>query len=312
MEIGIALPNIGPLATRDAMFAIADAAERLGFDSLWFGDHLTLPRKPKLAYPYSRGMPHYLQADTPILDPLALMAAIAARTKRIKIGTSVLILPYRHPMVTAKLLATIDELSNGRVILGAGVGWIPEEFEALNADFAARGKVTDEQLRYFREVWSKDDPNVTGDYYRLSGMGVQPKPVQRRIPLWIGGNTRLAMRRAAILGDGIHFIDRTPAELEQDIALFKAICKETGRPVSEMAISLRSQVQITDKPLSQAERARPIAGDLTQVTADYTTFKRLGVGHLCLSPRALGPGVEGYIQTMDLIAGSLVPALRKA
>ncbi len=312
MEIGVALPNIGPLATRDAMFAIADAAERLGFDSLWVGDHLTLPRKPKLAYPYSRGAPHYLAPDTFILDPFAVMAAVAARTKRIKLGTSVLILPYRHPMVTAKLLATIDQLSNGRVILGAGVGWIPEEFDATGADFSARGKITDEHLRYYREVWSQDNPKVEEEHYRLGGMGVQPKPVKRHIPIWIGGNTRLAMRRAATLGEGIHFIDRSPTELKSGIALFKSVCKETGRPLREMTISVRSQVQITDKPLSDAERARPIAGDVRQVLADFKTFKKLGVQHLCLSPRTAKPTAGDYVRGMELIAKKLAPALRKA
>ncbi len=312
MEIGIALPNIGPMATRDAMFTIAGAAERLSFDSLWVGDHLTLPRKPKLAYPYSRGTPRYLAPDTLILDPLAVMAAVAARTTRIKVGVSVLILPYRHPMVTAKLLATIDQLSNGRVILGAGVGWIPEEFEAMGADFSARGKVTDEHLRYYREVWSKDEPKVAEEHYRLADMGVQPKPVKRHIPIWIGGNTRLAMRRAATLGDGIHFIDRSPSELREDIALFKAVCKEMGRPLKEMTISVRSQVQITDKPLSDGERSLPISGDLTQVLADYQTFKKLGVQHLCLSPRTAKPTAGDYVRGMELIAKKLAPALRKA
>jgi probable F420-dependent oxidoreductase len=311
MEIGIALPNIGPMATRDAMFAIADAAERLRFDSLWVGDHITLPRNPKLPYPYSRGTPHYLQPDTAILDPLAVMAAVVSRTKRIKVGTSVLILPYRHPMVTAKLLATIDHLSGGRVILGAGVGWIPEEFAALGADFAARGKVTDEHLRYYREVWSKDDPKVIEEDFQLGGMGFQPKPVKRHIPIWIGGNTTVAMRRAATLGDGIHFIDRLPQELKEDVALFKSVCKEIGRPLKHMTISVRSQVQITEKPLSDAERARPIAGDIRQVTADYRAFKKLGVQHLCLSPRTATPSADDYIQGMERIAKRLVPALKK-
>lgn len=309
MEIGVALPNIGPMATREAMFTIADEAERLGFDSLWVGDHIALPRKPKLAYPYSRGTPHYISADTLILDPLAVMAAVVARTKRINVGTSVLILPYRHPLVTAKLLTTIDQLSNGRVILGAGVGWIPEEFEALKADFEARGKITDEHLRYYREVFSNENATINEPHFKLSEMGVKPLPVKRSIPLLIGGNTKIAMRRAATLGDGLHLIDRSPAELTEEIAQFKAVCKEVGRPFKEMNISLRSQFNITDKPLPESERTLPIVGDLNQVIADYKKFKALGVHHLCLSPRTARPDPAEYIQSMQFIANKIRPAL---
>ena len=308
MEIGLALPNIGPQATPEVLFPLIDKAEELGFDTVWTGDHLALPRKPELPYPYSRGKPRYLDADNPILDPLVVMAAVIGRTRRIRVGVSVLILPYRHPLITAKMIASMDALGPGRVILGVGVGWIPEEFVALDADLKKRGAVTDEQMRYFKELWSKDDPQHQGEFYRYSGLGFYPKPQGGNVPLWVGGNTIHAMRRAAKLGDGLHLIDLTPEELEEHVVQFRQVCADLGRAPEEIALSIRSSVRFVDD--LNSDRTLPITGTVEQVVADLRRFEELGVSHVCLGPRPMSLNVDDMLDAVDVIGKEVIPALR--
>jgi len=310
MEIGVAIPNIGPMATKEALFAIAERADELGLDAVWFGDHLAFPRNPKLPYPYSRGTPMYLSSAVPVLDPLAAMAAVVARTRRVRVGTSVLILPYRHPLVTAKLLSTIDVLSNGRVILGVGAGWIPEEFEAAGASFHHRGAVTDEQIRYLREVWSKDQPKFEGRFYTIDGLDLFPKPARRSIPIWIGGQTPAAMRRAAKLGDGLHMIDLTLDELKAHVEQFRRVCAEARRPMSELVLSIRSQLRLTARPETANEGEHPITGNVRQCVETLREFTRLGIQNVCLGPRPEAPGLPGYLRDVETIAKEIAPALR--
>ena len=308
MEIGLALPNIGPFATREAMLAIIDRAEELGLDSIWTGDHLAFPYAPRFPYPYSRGKPRPYAADTPVLDPLVIMAAAVGRTKRLRIGVSVLILPYRHPLVTAKMIASMDELSGGRIILGVGVGWLAEEFDTLGVAYEKRGALTDEQIRYFREVWYQERPEFHGRFYEFSDMTFLPKP-SHTIPIWIGGNTRPAMRRAARLGDGINLIDLTPRELERLLGEFRQVCAQVERPMEDVALSIRSTFKVSEAPLPESERTMPLVGDLEQITQDLRAFKDMGVGHMILDPRAVGGNVDLFLRSMEVIARDLKPAI---
>ncbi len=310
MDLGVSIPNIGAAATKEALFAIGDKADALGLDAVWFGDHMAFPRTPKLPYPYSRGTPMYLASNVPILDPLAAMAVVAARTTRVKVGASVLILPYRHPLTTAKLLSTIDHISGGRVILGIGVGWIPEEFAAAGASFKDRGAVTDEQIRYFREVWSNDAPVFHGKFYQLEGVDVFPKPARRSIPIWIGGQTPAAMRRAAALGDGLHMIDLTLEELKACIEQFRKVCARAKRPFEQVTLSIRSQLRLTPKPATAEERKHPTTGNVQQCIETLREFAKLGVKNVCLGPRPQQPGLDAYLKDMETIAREIAPAVR--
>lgn len=309
MQIGISLPNIGPNATPEAIYAIADKADELGFDTVWTSDHLALPRHPALPYPYSRGTSRTLDANTPILDPLAVMAAVAGRTKRVKICVGVLVLPIRHPLVTAKLVSAIDQLSGGRVILGVGTGWIPEEFAAAGVSIKQRGAMTDEQIRYLREVWSQETPEFAGRFYSISDMSVEPKPVRRGVPIWVGGNTDHAMRRAAALGDGLHMIDLTNAEAQKRIAQFQEICRAANRPLEHLTLSVFNQIRITKDRLEESERNFPITGNLEQVIADLQFLQSLGVQHVAFSPRPRGMDVPAYLRVMEMIAREIIPAV---
>src|ERR1700675_2803095 len=204
MRYGFYLPTRGACATADDLEALLERGERLGFVSVMIADHLVFPTEIASRYPYT------VSGDFPgggdALDQLALMAFAAARTKALRLVTSVMILPHRNPVVTAKMLATIDVLSRGRVTVGVGVGWLREEFEALGApDFDRRGAVSDEYLRIFKALWTPDPAAYHGGFSRIAPGRCLPHPVQKpHPPIWVGGHSKAALRRVARLGDGWH------------------------------------------------------------------------------------------------------------
>ncbi len=308
MNFGIALPNIGPAAEPETIFGLADAVEEFGLGSVWTGDHLAFPKNPRLPYPYARGGPGFIDPSSKVLDPLTVMAAVIGRTKRIKVGVSVLILPYRHPLVTAKQLGSMQVLSGGRVILGVGVGWIPEEFEALDVDFRKRGAMTDEQMRYFRAVWEHDDAEFEGAHYHIKDMSLFPRPEQT-IPQWVGGNTTFAMRRAARLGDGLNLIDATPEELTGQIERFKRICDEEGRDPATVTLSIRQSLRLTEKPLAADERRLPITGNVEQVIEELRSYKALGIEDVAIGIRPRGADLSRQLEVTEIIAKEIAPAV---
>jgi probable F420-dependent oxidoreductase len=207
VEFGVALPGRGPMASPDQVLKIAAKADALGYASIFVTDHVVLPASmARSVYPYSTTGQLPGGAAQDYLEPIAMLACLARVTSRARLGTSVLVIPYRHPVLTAKMLATIDQLSGGRVILGAGVGWLREEFEALGTPpFEQRGIVTDEYVRLMRTAWTTDPVTFSGRYVSVQAIHVLPKPAQPGgIPVWIGGHTDAALRRTATLGDGWH------------------------------------------------------------------------------------------------------------
>ncbi|MBA2278676.1 MAG: TIGR03619 family F420-dependent LLM class oxidoreductase, partial [Chloroflexia bacterium] len=203
MRIGVTLPTTAALTEPEAMTELASTAEEFGYDSLWVSDHVLVP--------HGSAFPPEHQ-----LDALATLGWLAARTGRIAIGASVLILPYRDPVPTAKALSTIDWLSGGRLIVGVGVGWLAAEFEALGIPFAERGARTDEAMRTLRNLWETERSSFEGRWTRYRDMSSYPKASPSRqgtIPLLVGGNTRAAIGRAARLGDGWHPLNLAPTAL---------------------------------------------------------------------------------------------------
>ena len=190
MEYGFYLPNSGAGAEPDALANIAKQGDRLGFYCMVMPDHILQPNQVDSTYPYSLTgdiLAAGQSGDGEWPEQITTLAYLAGVTERIRLVTSVMIIPYRNPILTAKMLATLDMLSKGRLILGAGVGWMEEEFELLDAPpFAERGAVTDEYIQLFKELWTKDDPVFQGEHYQLSGTGFKPKPVQKpHPPLWV-------------------------------------------------------------------------------------------------------------------------------
>jgi probable F420-dependent oxidoreductase len=310
ISFGCSLPSRGPLASPWALRTLAQRAEDLGFDSVWVSDHVVVPRRVESFYPYSAdGVPTF-QPEQPYYDPLATLNFLAGCTRRVRLGTHVLILPYRNPLVTAKVLATLDVLSEGRLILGAGVGWMEEEFQALGLDtFQHRGAVTDEYIRMYKELWTQEKPEFQGQYCQVSGVGFQPKPVQKpHPPIWIGGHTGPALRRAAELGDGWMPIGlRPPAGLEPEelagkIARLRDLTRRAGRPENAVALCFSTDVAFDSRP---GPSRRMMTGRAEQIAADLRQYQDLGVQNFVCSFRA--EGANGLAEAMEQFSREVMP-----
>src|SRR3954466_5210836 len=198
VQIGFNAPTSGPLIAADSLSRIITEGETLGFDYVTISDHIMVPRNLESKYPYTDTGEFPAGTQAAWLDQLATTAYIAALTKKLRFVLSVMVVPHRPAVLTAKLISTIDYLSKGRLTLGIGVGWCREEFEAIGAaPFDDRGPVTDEWMMACKELWTKDDPRFAGKYVKFSNVVFTPKPVQQPIPVWVGGESGPALRRTA-------------------------------------------------------------------------------------------------------------------
>ncbi|HSB71219.1 MAG TPA: LLM class F420-dependent oxidoreductase [Candidatus Methylomirabilis sp.] len=314
MRFGFPIPTRGALGTLDAIRRLGRAADDLQYDSVWITDHVVIPKAITSRYPYSPDGRLDLEAAQHYLDPLTVMSYLAGVTERATIGSSVLILPYRNPVLVAKMVATLDVLSRGRVILAVGVGWMREEFEALNlTTFAERGAATDEYIRILRELWTKEWPSYRGRFYSFDEVRFYPKPVQKpHPPVWIGGHTKAAIRRAALLGDGWHPIGlRPPAglypeEYAKAAADLRAQAEAAGRDPKAITLSFRAPITFTDVGTSGARI--PFIGSRDQIVEDIHTYQRLGVSHLIFD--FAGTSVEAILEQLQRFAEEVRPALR--
>ena len=211
MKFGVVIPNVGTLASNETLMEISHTSEQLGFDGIFVNDHVIVPADLTSRYPYrSNGVFPISHTDN-IFDPIVTLSYLAATTRTIKLGFSVLILPYRQPILNAKMLSTLDVLSNGRLIVGAGVGWMEEEFNLLEANYVARATETDHHIAQLKDLWGCDPIDIP----EIGTVSMHPKPTSRpRPPIWTGGITKKALRRAAMYADGWHGIRLTPSELE--------------------------------------------------------------------------------------------------
>ncbi len=233
MQFGAHIFGVGELADPKTLVEVAQLAEDLGYHSIFVADHIIVPRGLESKYPYSRDGSFPYAPDQNWLDPMVALGYLAGFTQTIRLGTSVTVLPMRHPIVTAKQIVSADHLSGGRVIFGAGVGWMAEEFALLGESFRDRGRRTDEYLQLIKTLWTEDNPNFEGTYFNVSDCGFAPKSAQQpHVPIWIGGESRAALRRAAHLGNGWHSAGTSLAELPEKIGVIRqelaaAGCSET-------------------------------------------------------------------------------------
>tara|TARA_B100000949_G_scaffold204504_1_gene194144 strand:+ start:236 stop:1147 length:912 start_codon:yes stop_codon:yes gene_type:complete len=291
---------------------LAQRAESLGFDSAWVSDHIILPRSVDSFYPYAANGVATFRPDEDYYEPLAALNFLAGCTQKIRLGTHVLILPYRNPVLTAKMISTLDVLSEGRFILGAGVGWMEEEFKALGLDtFAQRGAVTDEYIQLFKELWTKDNPEFQGEHYQLSESGFQPKPVQKpHPPIWIGGHTNPAIRRAAKYGDGWMPIGlRPPAilepeELAEKITRLRRLTMEAGRPEDAVSLCFSTGVTFDDSP---GATRRMMSGRAEQIAADLRQYQDLGIRNFILG--FPGDSVAAVDEAMEQFSKQVMPLI---
>ena len=297
MKYGVILPNVGPLAHIDSLTCIAQRAERLGYDGAFLSDHIAIPANLRSAYPYRSDGRFPLTAGDRILEPVTTLAYLAAVTTRLRLGFSVLVLPYRHPALNAKMLGTLDVISSGRLIVGAGVGWMAEEFAALDSDFAARGAVTDEHIALLKAFWTNPEPEVHGAHYNVAGLGMTPIPVsQPHPPIWTGGVSPPALRRAADLADGWHGVRQSPQDVSRVVRRIGELRTPRGENMEGFTISLRAGLEISDEPFGGASRT-PLRGSADQVAGDLAEYSRAGLDYLVVEPRAATP--EQLIEQLE-------------
>lgn len=287
----------------------------MGFDAVWVPDHIVIPRNVTSVYPYAPDGVSTWKPDGPFLEPLAALNFLAGCTRRVRLGTQVLIIPYRHPLLAAKQLATLDVLSGGRLILGAGVGWMEEEFQALGLDtYAQSGAVTEEYLRLFKALWTEKDPVFQGKYYQVSGIGFEPKPVQQPHPaIWIGGHTTAALRRAAQLGDGWIPLGNIPpavfepAELQTKIVRLRELTRHAGRPDNAICVGFGGAVSFD---AATGPERRRLSGHPEQIAADSREYQAVGVQDFTLMFVFLESSGTERLKAMERFACEVVPLVR--
>jgi probable F420-dependent oxidoreductase len=282
-KFGVFLPVSGRAASRKTLMQAAQQAEALGYDSVWAADRLVMPWKINTVYPYSKEATFIVPPDRPFFDTLTCLAFLAGCTEKIQLGMSVMVLPYRHPLHWAKIATTIDHLSTGRFILGVGVGWMEEEFAAMNAPFKERGKVSDEQLTLLKRLWTEEHITFRGTYYQADDIAFNPKPYQKpRVPIWVGGEGKPAQRRAGIYGDAWfpYFVRITPQELRRRFDNVRAEAKKAGRNPDDIAFACCLPIELTQKDAPQEEDY--LKGSIPQVTEAIQTFSDVGVIHIGL------------------------------
>lgn len=293
MRYGFYLPTRGRTATPEALETLVQRGEALGFASAMIADHVVFPVTITSKYPYTVTGAFPGQGDA--LEQLSLMAFIAGKTRTLRLVSSVMIVPHRNPVVTAKVLATIDVLSNGRVTVGVGVGWLREEFQALGApDFDRRGAVSDEYIRIFKTLWTESPASFAGRFYRFEAVRCLPQPVQKpHPPIWVGGHSPAALRRVARLGDGWHPVGANPAvplrpaELAALLDELRRLTEAEGRDPAALTISYKAPVYDPARSLDgRGADRRPFSGSPDQVLEDVAAFARLGVSEIVFDFRS--------------------------
>ena len=285
MKYGFTMPGRGPLATPERLGIIARKGEEFGFDALLTGDHILVPKNISSPYPYTEGGEFPGSSSGESMEQITLLSYIAGQTSKIRLVTSVLIVPHRNPLIAAKSLATLDVLSGGRLVVGVGVGWMREEFEALGLPpFEERGAVTDEYIRAFKVLWTEDSPHFEGKYISFDDITFLPKPVQKpHPPIWVGGESRPALRRTAELADGWYplgsnptFPMGTPDELQAGLDRLAQYAQRFDRDPKTIETIYRTHRFELTKDAGGADRL-PFVGDADQIAGDIRLYQDMGV-----------------------------------
>jgi probable F420-dependent oxidoreductase len=310
MRYGFYLPTRGPTATREGVLSLAREGERLGLHSAMIADHIVFPVESQSAYPYTLDKKHPSGGDA--LETFSILGVVAGATEKLRLVTSVLVLPYRNPVLTAKMVASLDVLSGGRVTLGVGVGWLKEEFEALGSpDFDKRGAVTDEWLTIFKQLWTQSPATFAGQFYRYADIRAEPLPIQKpHPPIWVGGHSRAALRRTAKHGNGWHPVGAIaasplpPDEMRTHLATLKQMTEAEGRDFASLAISYKAPLYDNAVPDRDGTR-RSFSGTPEQIAADIRAFAAIGVHELIFDFR--GESTAASIGRLQRFAAEVMP-----
>ncbi len=290
MKIGIRIPGAGPWAGPDAIETVCRHAEEVGFDSLWMTDHIALPSKVETPYPYTETGKFLWPSDTPYLETLMALTWAAAATERVELGTSILVLPWRPLIQTAKQLVSLDVLSRGRLTVGVGVGWMKEQFELLGADFSNRGPRMTEEIRALKHMWEVDDVDFKGDFHELHNFKIYPKPVRPEgIPIWCAGYAEGPLRRTASVGDGWHPLSLSPEDYAKRLKRLTELLEDNGRSLED--------ITLTARPL----KAAPYTVETLEA------YHELGVVHFVCDTSFEHATLDHALEELDQLAAELLP-----
>jgi probable F420-dependent oxidoreductase len=297
MKLGVNLRNYGPNASPDALLRWVRFAEGSGFDLAMMSDHVVLTPDVMELYP------------PPFYDPFTTLAWLGAATERLLLGTTVVLVPYRHPMLMARMAANIDQFTGGRFIFGVGVGWSEPEFTALNVAFERRGAITDEYLAAILAAWTQDVVTLDGRFVSYRDVGTGPRPArQPHPPIWVGGASPPAIRRAARFGDAWHPNNADLGWLrDTGLPALRAVAADAGRSVPTFAPRMRVKVTANDRP--DADR-RSGEGSLAQVVADFRTLVELGAEYIVLDTNPDHPSEEAPLEDDWRDLAAVAAALR--
>jgi len=293
MKFGIAVtsgasPAVTPSTQADYVARVATAAEDAGYHAVWVADRTVYPHDIMRRYPHMFG-PHHSKPDSQnLLEAVSVLSYLAGVTKRVRLGFAVLVLPFRNPVLNAKSVTTIDALSGGRVVFGVGAGWMREEFEGVFARMETRGSVTDEHIELFKAACTQDVLGYRGKHFQVSGKVFFPKPIQKpHPPVWVGGKTEAALRRAARLGDGWNGIFLTPEELATKRRELEGYCKEYKRGTAKLDVALTVNLHWGERKQAPGGGGRLfLTGSTEDILGDLRRYQDAGLDHLIVSVSA--------------------------
>jgi probable F420-dependent oxidoreductase len=296
MKLGLGLPHLGPLASPAAIRNVATAAEASGLDSLWAMDRLLSPVSPRtLAYP-GRTDGALPAAQQTVIDPLVALTIAATVTERVNVGTDVLVAPWYAPVLLARSLAALDQASAGRLVVGLGLGWSVDEFEAVGVSMAGRGQRIEEVLDVFDAVWSADTIDLTTSHERIAPSVMGAKPVQRpRPPLLFGGRSRIALERIARRADGWLPFGMPLDEIQRSWGVVLEIAERAGRDPDRLQLVVRADPRLTRRPAASTRTS--FTGSCGQVMGDIARLNDIGADEVILDFHATATSTDHLIHS---------------
>ena len=295
MNFGITIPNNWGIEDPQDVFNVAVLAEEMGYDSIWVNHHV-----------FNAGYVKERLGQLPYYDALTTLTYAAALTKRVRLGTTVLVLPYLNPMVLAKTLATLDVFSGGRLIAGVGVGALRHESDSLGSDYHTRGAYANESIAIMKELWTNDEPNFEGRFFSFSDVLFSPKPLQKpHPPIWVGGTSNGALRRVARYGDGWHPNRMSPETLQTSIETLKSYLDDAGRSLDDITLSVRAELNVSTSPSSNPEE--PMAGTPDQIIQSIEAFRSISVEEFVF--QVSSTNIDDINRNMEAFAEKVLPRL---
>lgn len=304
LDVGI----YGRLAMPEPVMTLAKLAEDMGFASVWVADHIAFPVSFASKYPYAKEGDFPSKLDDPLLEPLAVLGVLAGATKRVRLGTAVLVMAYRNPLLQARQLVTIDQMSGGRIVLGAGVGWLEEEFKVLGFhEFKRRGKATDEAIEIFKAIAKGGEVGFKGEIYNFEPVYSAPGSVQRpHPPVMIGGIADPALKRVVRNGDGWLATALGPDRLKGQLDRLRELCAEVGRPYESLSLVFKIFLNIGQVKRNQYDEREPATGSVTEIIDDLKRIRDLGFGEIIVRVRGAAT-MEATRAQIDQFASEIAP-----